>query len=205
MDENKNANFCLSGKPKPISKKEESLRERKQHDMMEKLKLPSLQLNRLDGIKRERPKTAVKKKPQSRSNSSSRPTSASIQQKFSYKPRMKRPGMKPSASIDSALSSQHSSAEPSTDEENDSTDDRCSSKSTEDMSEDECSVDSGIIKVRISRCNTDDDHKGGKANTSANSSPSKEPILVKEFNRTPDIVTDDIDADSGMYLKLTLI
>ena len=193
--DNKN-NFCLSGRQKPISKKEESLREK----LMDKVKLPTLQLGRLDGMKRERPKTAVKKKLQSRSNSSSRPTSASIQPKFSYKSKMQRPGMKQSGSIDSALSSQHSSAEPSTDEENDLTDDRCSNPSTEDLSEDDCSVDSGIIKVRISKCGTNEERRGRKENisTTASPSPTKEPILVKEFNRTPDIPTEEYEADIGM-------
>ena len=196
----KDASLCLSGMQKPISKKEESLREK----LMEKVKLPTLQLGRLDGIRKDRPKTAVKKKSQSRPNSLSRPTSASIQPKFKHRSRMPSPGLKQAGSIDSALSSQHSSAEQTTDEENDPTDDHCSNNSTEDLSEDDCSVDSGIIKVRISRGGNDQDGRIRKEKEQEVLSPSPitEPILVKEFNRTPDIPIDEHEDNIGLCIVI---
>ena len=193
-----NTNFCLSGLQKPISKKDESLKDK----IMEKVRLPTLQFSKLDVMRKQRPKTAVKKKTSSRSSSSSRPPSATIKSKVEGRVTMKRPNTIQSGSVDSAISSHQSSAEPSTDEENDCTDDRFSNQSTDDLSEDECSVDSGIIKVRISRtavnrCEGESCEDSNAATPSP--CPTKAPILVKEFNRTPDIPEKDTETEIGKF------
>ena len=191
-------NFCLSGLSKPFSKKQENTNDKKTKDATFKQK--SIKSSHTDGQTerdRERPKTAVKKPSVMRGSSLSwsRPGSANTKVKYG-RAKLRFPGLKSTQSIDSAvsLSSQHSSS---------STEDDKSSEEEEDRNEDshgpstseedeDCSEDSGIIKVRmVSRSSSSEDKVGEDMDRS---SPRVGPILVKEFNSTPDMMEAEQDA-----------
>ena len=190
--EKENASFCLSGQSKPFShKREVTNSEKKGRDLFSKFRsAPSTKQETLTGMK-ERPRTAVKKgskSSQSQQFSLSRPSSASMN-KTNYKPRFRFPSLKSTQSIDSAVGSQQSS----TDDDNKSSDDNEEGEddSQEHLSSDddeESSADSGIIKVRLVSRNTGDSTSSSSSSTG---SPTARAILVKEFNRTPDIVDDE--------------
>ena len=193
--EKENASFCLSGQSKPFShKREVTNSEKKGRDLFSKFRsAPSTKQETLTGMK-ERPRTAVKIKKGSKSSASqqfslSRPSSASMN-KTSYKPRFRFPSLKSTQSIDSAVGSQQSS----TDDDNKSSDDNEEGEDdsqehlSSDDDEEESSADSGIIKVRLVSRNTGDSTSPSSSSTG---SPTARAILVKEFNRTPDIVDDE--------------
>ena len=146
-------------------------------------------------LKEQRPRTAIKKVPTKTSNQSQqRPTSAtSNSMAQNTKSRFKFPSLKSTQSIDSAMGSQLSSS----DEENKTTDEDDEDPGTS-SSEEESSEDSGIIKVRVISRSTNDDAASECSRTDSHS-PSAKPILVKEFNRTPEMnendeTVNDIDA-----------
>ena len=191
--EKENASFCLSGQSKPFShKREVTNSEKKGRDLFSKFRLaPSTKQETVAGMK-ERPRTAVKKVTNSGAShqfSLSRPSSASMN-KPSYKPRFRFPSLKSTQSIDSAVGSQQSS----TDDDNKSSDDNEEGEDdsqehlSSDEDEEESSADSGIIKVRLVSRNTGDFTSSSSSSTG---SPTARAILVKEFNRTPDIADDE--------------
>lgn len=190
-DDKESASFCLSGRSKPFSKKQELTSDKKARDVFPKFKSAKSSVDvEVAGI-RERPKTAVKKAGSLKPSSTpwSRPSSANTRVK--YRAKMRFPGLRSTQSIDSAVSSQHSSTEDdksSEEEEEDRNEDSHGPLTSEEDDED-CSEDSGIIKVRVvSRSSTED-----KTDNSSHSSPPARAILVKEFNRTPDILDSQDD------------
>ena len=162
--------------------------------------------SRQAGPERERPKTAVKKPSSALRGSSSslpwsRPGSANTNAKVKYsRAKMRFPGLKSTQSIDSAvsLSSQHSSSstedDKSSEEEEEDRHEESHGPSTSEEDED-CSEDSGIIKVRmVSRSCSSEAKMVEERERSARSSPRLGPILVKEFNSTPDLLEADQEA-----------
>ena len=189
--EKENASFCLSGKSKPFSHKREATNsEKKGRDLFSKFRsAPSTKQDTGAGMK-ERPRTAVKKGSSMSAGqqvSLSRPSSASMN-KNSYKSRFRFPSLKSTQSVDSAVGSQQSS----TDDDNKSSDDNeegeDDSQEHPSSDEDESSADSGIMKVRLISRNTGDSTSSSSSSTG---SPTARAILVKEFNRTPDIADDE--------------
>ena len=189
--EKENASFCLSGKSKPFSHKREATNsEKKGRDLFSKFRsAPSTKQDTGAGMK-ERPRTAVKKGSSMSAGqqvSLSRPSSASMN-KNSYKSRFRFPSLKSTQSVDSAVGSQQSS----TDDDNKSSDDNeegeDDSQDHPSSDEDESSADSGIMKVRLISRNTGDSTSSSSSSTG---SPTARAILVKEFNRTPDIADDE--------------
>ena len=191
MEKEENTNFCLSGKPKPFSHKRENS-EKKSKDIFSRLRSVA-KSSESELATKERPRTAVKKSssnkipPANQQQSSSRPSSATTMTKMSYASKFRFPPLKSTKSIDSAVGSQHSS----TDDDNKSSDDNEENESQDNFTSDddaeESSEDSGIIKVRVVSRNT---NESSEANSNA-SSPTARSILVKEFNRTPDLIDDE--------------
>ena len=191
MEKEENTNFCLSGKPKPFSHKRENT-EKKSKDIFSRLR-SAAKSSESELIMKDRPRTAVKKPPSSKipsgslPQSSSRPSSASTMTKMNCASRFRFPPLKSTKSIDSAVGSQHSS----TDDDNKSSDDNEENESQGTFSSDddaeESSEDSGIIKVRVVSRNT---NESSEPHSNA-SSPTTRSILVKEFNRTPDLIEDE--------------
>ena len=191
-------NFCLSGLSKPFSKKQEITQDKKPKDNFSKQKpIKSSPTDRHSGTERERererPKTAVKKPSAMRGSSLpwSRPGSANTKVKYS-RAKLRFPGLKSTQSIDSAvsLSSQHSSSSTEDDKSSEEEDDRHEESHGPTTSEDDedCSEDSGIIKVRmVSRSSSSEDKMV---------EDRVGPILVKEFNSTPDLLEGDQDQES---------
>ena len=189
-----NASFCLSGQSKPFSHKREATNsEKKGRDLFSKFRsAPSTKQETGGSGMKERPRTAVKKGSNvsaSQQFSLSRPSSASMN-KSSYKSRFRFPALKSTQSIDSAVGSQQSS----TDDDNKSSDDNEEGEDdsqehlSSDEEEEESSADSGIMKVRLVSRNTEDSTSSSSSSTG---SPTARAILVKEFNRTPDIADDE--------------
>ena len=188
-DERDSADFCLSGRSKPFSKKQEIAHDKKPKDIFSKFKPLKSSVDKEVAMNRERPKTAVKKAVTLKGQTGlwSRPSSANTRVK--YKTKMRFPSLKSSQSIDSAVSSQHSSTEDdkSSEEEEDNNEDSPGPLTSEEDDVD-CSEDSGIIKVRVvSRSSSSEDKT---TDDSPRTSPPARSILVKEFNRSPDITED---------------
>ena len=197
--EKQDANLCLSGKPKPFSSKRESSvtspDKRPKETIFSKFTKPNNgSKSKADKVMKDRPKTAsVKNNSVARQQSSfpirvtlSRPSSANVNQEQKPRSRFRFPGLKTSPSIDSAVGSQMSS----TDDDNKSSSDNDhddSDHSTDD--DEESSEDSGIIKVRVVSRSTGHESDQEQCTSSAHSSP----ILVKEFNRTPDNEHERLD------------
>ena len=188
-----NASFCLSGQSKPFSHKREATNsEKKGRDLFSKFRSAPSTKQETGACMKERPRTAVKKGSNvsaSQQFSLSRPSSASMN-KSSYKSRFRFPALKSTQSIDSAVGSQQSS----TDDDNKSSDDNEEGEDdsqehlSSDEEEEESSADSGIMKVRLVSRNTEDSTSSSSSSTG---SPTARAILVKEFNRTPDIADDE--------------
>ena len=151
-NENERANLCLSGRSKPFSKKQEITSDKNPRDIFSKLKPIKCSISK-DTVKdRERPKTAIKKPAVLRGSSVpwSRPSSANTKVKLRAK--MRFPSLKSTQSIDSAvsLSSQHSSTDDDkSSEEEDERNEDSHGPLTSEEDEEDCSEDSGIIKVRV--------------------------------------------------------
>ena len=190
-------NFCLSGLSKPFSKKQEMTNDKSEKKSIKTSLSNSKNERERDKERdRERPKTGVKKPSPMRgslpwSRPGSRPGSANPGVKYS-RAKMRFPGLKSTQSIDSAvsLSSQHSSS--STEDDKSSEEDSHGPVTSEE--DEDCSEDSGIIKVRmVSRSSSNEDKMMVEEEGSSQSSPSPRvvgPILVKEFNVTPDPVVE---------------
>ena len=186
-------NFCLSGLSKPFSKKQEMINDKKTKDILSK-QSPTKPSHNGTERDRERPKTAVKKTSVMRGSSLpwSRPGSANTKVKYG-RAKLRFPGLKSTQSIDSAvsLSSQHSSSstedDKSSEEEEDRNEDSHGPSTSED--DEDCSEDSGIIKVRVVSRSSSSEDKVDR------SSPRVGPILVKEFNSTPDMMEAEQEAE----------
>ena len=155
--------LCLSGRrPKMMSRKTEPPREKKS-SLMETVP------------RKERPKTAVRKLAQLKtplSRSSTRPRSAAVtpipgSQQTNSRPMSARLPLKPVVgrgrvlrsigSIDSGLSPHHSSPDQSSDDETADSEESRGHDTTEEDEEE--SVDSGIIKVKISKYDDADEER----------------------------------------------
>ena len=156
--------LCLAGRPKMMSRKMEAPREKKKSSLLEVEE------------RKERPKTGVRKLAQLKtplSRINNRPRSAAVTpipgSQSNNRPMSARLPLKPVVgrgrvlrrslgSIDSGLSPHHSSPDQSSDDEGESEESRGHDTTEEDEEEEE-SVDSGIIKVKISKYDDADEEK----------------------------------------------
>ena len=195
--ENENTHFCLSGKSKPFSNKKREVNstvEIKPKDIFSKLRGSSK--TEINPINNERPRTAIRKSSATAPihQSNPRPASANLN-RSKTKSKFRFPSLKSTQSIDSAVGSQLSSSDDDTktSDDDDDKDDKDESSTSASEDEEESSDDSGIIKVRVVSRNTND----SRTSTSTPSrSPTTKSILVKEFNRTPDVTENDTMADA---------